>query len=358
MSSNVVVLLCVAFAAFLATFAGVEYIRRFMIRRQILDIPNQRSSHHIPTPKGGGVAIVVTIITFLTAYLVIGTVDVQNAVIAYLIAAVFLATVSFIDDLEPLSPLIRFGVQAGAAALVIWQSGYWETLYLPILGTVNLPFVGLLITFLWIIGLTNAYNFMDGIDGMAAGQAVIAAAGWFLISLWSGSNLFMVWSAAILAGSVGFLLHNWHPAKIFMGDVGSATLGFTFAVLPLIAREEMMVNNSFELLIVGLLLVWPFVFDPTITIIRRLLKKENILKAHRSHLYQRLIILGRPHQWVTLLYMWLALAFTLIGLALAGNLFPYQGLAWLIMVGGLTIGLYIYVSKAESSVPKPEIGQV
>ena len=172
---------------------------------------------------------------------------------------------------------------------------------------INAGLFGAVLTFLWIVWLTNAYNFMDGIDGIAGTQALTAGIGWFVIGGISDFPLTGFYGGIIAFSTLGFLVLNWQPAKIFMGDVGSAFLGFTFAVMPLLARREfnLTTKNSSDcsnLWVLGIVLVWLFVFDTVFTFIRRAVKKEKVWEAHRSHLYQRLVIKGFSHQTVTIIY--------------------------------------------------------
>jgi UDP-N-acetylmuramyl pentapeptide phosphotransferase/UDP-N-acetylglucosamine-1-phosphate transferase len=169
---------------------------------------------------------------------------------------------------------------------------------LPVIAS---AFLGIPLTFLWVVGLTNAYNFMDGIDGLAGGQAVVAGTTWLGLGLITGLPLVSLLGLFVAGSSLGFLVHNWSPARIFMGDVGSAFLGFTLAVIAVLGSLE-----SPELAYAGVLVVWPFIFDTSFTILRRLRRKENIFEAHRSHLYQRLVIAGYSHRSVALLYLCLA----------------------------------------------------
>jgi UDP-N-acetylmuramyl pentapeptide phosphotransferase/UDP-N-acetylglucosamine-1-phosphate transferase len=150
--------------------------------------------------------------------------------------------------------------------------------------------------------LTNAYNFMDGINGMAGGVALSAGIGW----MWLASNInnpFVFWIAlAITAGSLGFLGHNWSPARIFMGDVGSTFLGYSFAVLPLISSDQ-----GGDALMLGTLLMWTIIMDAGVTFTKRLIERENVFAPHRSHLYQQLVIAGYKHETVSSLYILLTL---------------------------------------------------
>ena len=165
-----------------------------------------------------------------------------------------------------------------------------------------------------VVGLLNVYNFMDGIDGLAGLQAVVAGLAWWGCARYLGAPAAGSLGLLIAAGAMGFLTLNWPPAKIFMGDAGSTVLGFSFAVLPLLVWVEARPPSGFfSLLVVGLLLVWPFWADGAFTILRRLRKRENIFKAHRSHLYQRLVIAGKSHLLVTVVYGVLAVIGSVLG---------------------------------------------
>ncbi|HEY5159212.1 MAG TPA: glycosyltransferase family 4 protein [Anaerolineales bacterium] len=267
-----------------------------------MDIPNPRSLHTRPVPRGGGLAIVVISLIGLIIIWILRPAWPWSTLFAYVSGATLIAFVSWLDDLRSLPNRVRFAVHSLSAVIVILGIGYWSKIYLPLLGTINLGWLGLAITFLWLVGLTNAYNFMDGIDGIASGQAVVAGLGWTILGWMDNQPLVVVLGLLLAASSLGFLGHNWYPARIFMGDVGSAFLGYTFAVLPVVAGQH---DPRFAL--VGVLLVWPFVFDTAFTFLRRLLNRENVFTAHRSHLYQRLEITGISHKNVASLYIGLAI---------------------------------------------------
>jgi UDP-N-acetylmuramyl pentapeptide phosphotransferase/UDP-N-acetylglucosamine-1-phosphate transferase len=183
--------------------------------------------------------------------------------------------------------------------------GYFKSVTIPLFGVLHLGVVGIVITFFWIVGLTNAYNFMDGIDGIAGGVALSAGLGWTWLSSASGhwGNSFVFWIAlSVSAASLGFLGHNWPPARIFMGDVASTFLGYSFAVLPLLSADK-----GGDALMLGTLLMWTFIMDAGVTFIRRALKREKIFSAHRTHLYQRLVIGGYSHAAVSSLFILLTL---------------------------------------------------
>jgi UDP-N-acetylmuramyl pentapeptide phosphotransferase/UDP-N-acetylglucosamine-1-phosphate transferase len=192
------------------------------------------------------------------------------------------------------------------------------------------------------MGLTNAYNFMDGIDGIAGGQALIAGLGWAIIGFMSGQSFVGLIGLLLAASSLGFLFHNWPPARIFMGDVGSAFIGFTLAIIPILAAQR-----DPRCMVAGILVVWPFIFDTSFTLVRRLINKENIFVAHRSHIYQRLVIAGYSHRYVTLVYMALALIGTVIALLWYKRV-PFVNVAVIVLPIVLFAGLWRFVVRAES----------
>lgn len=290
-----------AVLGFLVSMLGVELVRRYSTRRNFFDVPNERSSHSRLTPRGGGLAIVAIVIVGLIGFEMLGMFS-WAAVWGYLLGATLIAIVSWIDDRYSFPTKWRLLIHFTGAVLVIVSAGYFQSITLPFLGECNLGGFGFLLTLFWLVGLTNAYNFMDGIDGIAAGQAVVAGTGWMVIGILIHTPLAVILGMLIASSSLGFLIHNRPPARIFMGDVGSTFLGFTFAALPVLT-----IKNDSRLAFAGLLLLWPFIFDATFTFFRRLFRRENVFAAHRSHIYQRLVLAGHSHLVVSLIYVFLAI---------------------------------------------------
>lgn len=288
----------------LAAYGGVVWLLNWTRRRQMLDIPNDRSSHSVPTPRGGGLVIVLLTLGAAGVYCAINGGWRQGAV--YIAGGALIAFLGWRDDVRSLSPRVRFAVQGLVAAGMIAGLGYFESVTLPLLGTLRLGWVGIPITFFWIVGLTNAYNFMDGIDGIAGGVGLAAGLGWMLLSAPAGGleNGLAFWIALTLAaGCLGFLALNWPPARIFMGDVASTFLGFTFAVLPLFSAAR-----GGDALLLGVTVLWVIIMDAGVTFIRRAIRREVLFQAHRTHLYQRMVISGVRVAWVSGLFVALTLA--------------------------------------------------
>lgn len=279
-------------------------VRRYSLARSVLDVPNERSLHSLPTPRGGGLAIAICWLVALPVLWAVGWLDGPVA-IGLWGGSVVLAAVGWRDDQGGLPALARGLLHLVAAAwLVGWLGGVPEV----DLGsaTVRLGWSGSVLATLGVVWLTNLYNFMDGIDGLAGVQAV-AAGGISAVVLGAAGAPGLAAAAAILAGAAGgFLAWNWPPARIFMGDVGSGTVGFAFAGLVLGGERAAGVPLPILLLPLGV-----FICDATYTLVRRLLRGERVYAAHRSHVYQRLVQAGWSHLRVTS-------TATLVSLALAG----------------------------------------
>ncbi|PDW03599.1 MraY family glycosyltransferase [Candidatus Viridilinea mediisalina] len=342
MPSTMIQLLLLLTIALPATYFMVGAVAQWA-RRRLLDVPNERSSHSQPTPRGGGVAIASLTLLGLCVAPVWHAELASSTLYMCLAAMLLIAVLGFVDDLRSLPAGLRLGVQCLAAVLVLWASGLFVT---------NAPsaytWVIAALTLVWLVGLTNAFNFMDGIDGIAGAQAVVAGLAWFGFSLAGGHTWLAVLSGLLVMTSLGFLGHNWPPARIFMGDVGSTFLGFSFALLPLFFAVQNPIGLDFYAwLVVGALLVWPFIFDTGYTLVARIKRRERIFEAHRSHLYQRLVKAGFPHQSVTLLYTALSGLGVMTAVLLINFATP---IAWLALLFPLSVavGLVFFVHHVEA----------
>ena len=272
-----------AFALCLALLsAGVV---RLMIAYPILDHPNARSSHVRPTPRGGGVGVVVAFVAGMAA-LYLGA-DYARLpppqFLGVIGAAVAIAAVSLWDDLKDLRFAVKLAAQAAAALVAIASGLVLDRLAVPWVGQVPLGWLGVPLTLFWIVGCTNALNFMDGLDGLVGGSVFLAAVILCVVAGEQGGWFVYAASLLLAAGLAGFLPFNLHPARIFMGDVGSQFLGFVMAVLAVAAARFDAASVSF--LIVPLLL-FGLLFDAAFTLARRAAMGERVAAAHRTHLYQ------------------------------------------------------------------------
>ncbi|MCC7167171.1 MAG: glycosyltransferase family 4 protein [Rhodospirillales bacterium] len=311
-----------ALAAFLVSLAAVRGVMVLLVRQAIFDHPNERSSHSVPTPRGGGIGLMAAVLA--GGLVLIGLGQAPRGLDAILILALALALLSWIDDRRGLSPLARFPVQIAAVI-----AGLFTFAAPPLLlGQAATGFDWVLAGIFW-LWFVNLFNFMDGIDGIAGVETAAIALGAALIAILAGSSDGVMPLAMILmASAIGFLVWNWAPARIFLGDVGSIPLGFLLGWLLL----RLAAGGAWA---AALILPAAYLGDATLTLLRRLFRGEKIWQAHRSHFYQRAVQNGLDHAQVSLrflianlilialavlslVHVWIALA--LAALAVAGLL--------------------------------------
>ena len=269
-------------------------------RRLFLDHPNRRSSHKAPTPRSGGLGIVAASVVGLAALGTVGHPALLRdpAFLGVMAGGLISAVGGLADDIRAQSFLVKLGTQVAAAVVAMAMGLVVTRLYLPGVGPVDLGIAGPALTLLWMVGLTNAYNFMDGIDGLAGGTAVVAGGFLTFAAIAVGEANEATIACTLAVASLGFLVFNRPPARIFMGDVGSQFLGFAFAALGvLIARTD----ATGTLVLLTPLLLFHFIFDTLVTAARRWWQGENVTQGHRSHLYQRLAHSGLGHGRTTAL---------------------------------------------------------
>lgn len=287
---------------YLGSFELAGFVRMIAIRRSIIDIPNDRSSHSIPTPRGGGLAVAIAWFAGLIYLFYNGKVE-QNLFYA-LLCGIPLTLIGFIDDIFSIKPTYRFLIQFICAGMALFFLSGLQKIHIGPLD-LQLPYVLTTLAFIAIVWSINLFNFLDGIDGYIGTEVVFIGLAAYLLT---GDILGILLSASVL----GFLYWNWPRAKIFMGDVGSTLLGFTVAVLAIYHQ-----NNLSLSIPVWLILTSVFWFDATVTLFRRIFNKEKLSLAHRKHAYQRIVQWEFSHQKTTL---W-ALVLNIMGF----------GLAWLAM---------------------------
>ncbi len=273
--------------AFFVSMVGTRLLIGYLTARQVLDHPNARSSHEAPTPRGAGIAVVGVL---LAVWIVIGVLEGPLGVPVLTISAIgmILAGVSLLDDLQGLGPAVRLTVHAVAVATAL----ILVPLPGPIFGGVFPPQVDLIMAGVLWVWFINLFNFMDGIDGIVGVETLAISIGLFVIARKLGlGEMSMLLSLTIGAVALGFLRWNWHPAKIFLGDVGSIPLGFVLGwmLLGLAAHGAW-----------GPALILPLYFfaDATLTLLRRILKAKRLWEAHREHFYQRAVDTGLRHDQV------------------------------------------------------------
>lgn len=276
---------------FAAALVLTRLLRDFARRRHLLDHPNERSAHAAPTPRLGGIGLMVP---FLAAgFALAARAPVSGAELLLLAATLLISVVGLVDDLRPLPARVRLGAQAlAAAAVVLWQGERIRPALWPFGDWLPYPLLAAAAV-VWVVWATNLYNFMDGIDGLAGGQAVLASLGLAGAALAIDDGRLALLLVALAASAAGFLRYNLPKASIFMGDAGSTAIGFFLAAAPFLGRER-----PVPVLAVALALSL-FLLDATTTLVRRVLRGERWYAAHRTHLYQQPLAWGTPHGRIT-----------------------------------------------------------
>jgi len=322
-------------SAALLSLAAIAALLPLLRRSQVLDLPNHRSSHQVPTPRGAGLALIPVVALLWSSIAVLEPVTANVALMWAAAGAVLLCALSWLDDLRSLSPLLRFGAHIVVIAALLYNVPP-DVSYLQ--GVFPLWVDRLIAGFIW-LWFINLFNFMDGIDGISGVETGAVAAGLIAIAVTVPAFWPIGLPAAVLAGAAcGFLVLNWHPAKIFLGDSGSIPLGLLLGWLLL----QLAAAGHWA---AALILPLYYLADATITISRRLLRGEKIWQAHRQHFYQRAVAGGASHSRVSLM---IALAnFLLIVCALVSIITPWPALAAAVLI------VFALLTVLKSRAPAP-----
>lgn len=309
-----------------ATFALSWYLTNLLSRsvaaRFLLDHPDHRSLHTRPTPRGGGIAIACGILAGVTGVALL--LPLPEILLWIALAALGVVLISFLDDLSHVHAGVRITVHFIVAGGLVAAGLGLDAVVLPGVRW-HLPSAAMvIITCLFVVWLVNLYNFMDGMDGFAAGMAIFGFGTFAVLGALAGNAAFAATNVMVVAAASGFLPLNFPPARIFMGDVGSSLLGISAAAFSLWASAE----RIFPLW-VAVLVFSPFIVDATVTLFRRLLRNERVWEAHKTHCYQRLVELGWGHR-KTVLWEYVLMALCSISAIASMHLGPAQ--QWLLLV--------------------------
>lgn len=330
-------LLILSLITFLLSLLTTGWVKQ-RFRQNLLDIPNDRSSHSQPTPRGGGLGFIIAFASFsilipiLSSYFPkifpnnILQITASSQILNIWLILTPLAIIGIIDDQRNVPASIRYLVQLTAAGIALFCFGPFPQ---PWLTSFGLPgqIIAYTLTAIAITALINFYNFMDGLDGLVAGVTAVQL-GFF--ALYLNQPVWWLLAAALL----GFLWWNWSPAKIFMGDVGSTVLGAA-VVIPMLNTDNP--TQAWTAIAITL----PLTADAIYTLIRRLMRRENIFKAHRSHLYQRLQQSGWTHAQVASTYIGCTV---LIALSILGWGAMGAGIGLALVVVGM-VGGEVYLGR-------------
>jgi len=309
------------------SFTLTYIIRKYAIKNALVAEVNERSSHTTPTPHGGGIAIAVT--WFLGLIFLKFQGSIETSLFEALMVGLIISVVSYLDDLYELPPKIRLATQAFVALFGLYFLGGFKEFDLFFF-TINNQLLTNIFAFFMVIWFINLYNFLDGIDGYAGSEALFLALSGYI--LFGGAH-FLVLAAAV----AGFLLWNWHKAKIFMGDVGSTLLGYNIAIFTIYYAN--VDAQSFWIWIILFELFW---FDATLTLLRRMKNGEKLSQAHKKHVYQRLTQAGWSHDKVVMFGMGVNI------ILLAIIIFISSSLAAFLLSLGLLYVIIKFVDKKKA----------
>jgi len=317
-------------------YIGTRALLPVLTARAILDHPNERSSHHTPTPRGGGVAVIAVLIA---AWVAIGLYQNDDPVAVWAVpaAALVLAAVSLVDDLKTLGPLVRLIAQGAAVGVILYVmpgDGLYFQGLLP--ATVDTIVAGVL--WVWFI---NLFNFMDGIDGITGVETISIGAGLAIIVFMGGAadtQVLGLYGLAAAGAALGFLKMNWHPAKIFMGDVGSVPLGFLLGWLLLSLAS----SGAWA---AALIIPSYYLSDATVTLVRRAARGEKIWRPHRLHFYQAAVQRGMDHGAVSMQVLSINGALIILAaVAVSG-----QGATALVIAAAVNIGFLFRLARGSGT---------
>ncbi|GAA0604968.1 MraY family glycosyltransferase [Virgibacillus siamensis] len=332
--------LAIAFAiSLVATFLLTYLVRKLAFKLKVVDFPNHRKIHKKVTPRLGGLA------TFVGVFL--GMLYLQphhEHLLEISLGAIVIIITGALDDRYQIRPVIKLAGQLIAASFLISSGLIIENITIPIIGLVDLGFFSVLITILWIVGITNAINLIDGLDGLATGVTTIALISMFVMALIDMQSMLAAYMCIVLIGSnLGFLFHNFYPAKIYMGDTGSNFLGYMLAVVSILGLFKNIALFSF---IIPVIVLAVPIFDTAFAIIRRAYNKENIMMPDNKHVHYQLLSKGFSHRKTVLIIyafsalfgamailfskasLFTALVITFFVLALIHLLAEVSGIAW------------------------------
>lgn len=275
-------LLLLVNGAFLLALVLTGFIRRYALHAQLIDHASNRSAHTQPTPRGGGLSIVIaTVVALLASVAVLGVP--RDVALGLAGGGAAVALVGWLDDHGHVSPLVRLSMHFLSAIWLIWWVG-WFPIEKMALWNPNWTIGARILTALFIVWMINLYNFMDGIDGLAAGGAIVISLGGAMLLVATGFPVtaMIVPPLILAAATFGFLPWNWPPARIFMGDASSGFLGFMLAALAIcMGRLAPQVSYAWAIL------PGAFIADATVALVRRFMRGEPVYQAHRAHAYQR-----------------------------------------------------------------------
>jgi len=323
--------------ALIVTYLSTPYVKKLAVKAGVLDAPDHRKVHNTPIPRMGGLAIYFGFVLAILA-----SMPVSREILGILLGGTMILIIGLIDDVKPLSAKTKLLGQILAASVLVLFNVSIQWLSNPFGGIIYLDYLAIPITILWVVSLTNTINLIDGLDGLAAGVSTIASITILLVALQQGFGLVAIMSAALAGSALGFLQHNFNPAKIFMGDTGSMFLGYMLAAISILGTVKSAATIALIVPIVALGLP---IMDTAFAIIRRYTSGQPIFKPDKGHLHHRLLAIGLSQkQAVLLMYIISTLlgvsAIALTSVNITAAIFIIISITALVLFGAKKIGVF------------------
>lgn len=303
---NYIDLMIASFIALISTFFLTFPIKKIAIKYNIVDFPNYRKIHKKATPYLGGIAIFIgTTLGLLYLH------PSHEHYLEIFLGALVIVVTGVLDDKYDIRPIVKLFGQIIAATFLISSGLIIERITLPLIGIIDLGIFSVLITILWVVGITNAINLIDGLDGLATGVTTIALTSMFVMAI-IDTQVFAAYLCVVLIGAnLGFLYHNYYPAKIYMGDAGSNFLGYMIAVISMLGLFKNIAILSFVIPVIVLAVP---IFDTLFAIIRRITNKQKISKPDNKHIHYQLLRVGFTHRQSVLIMYLFSLLFGILAI--------------------------------------------
>lgn len=316
-------LLIAVFASFITVLLVTPLVMKLAVKIGATDKPDSRKVHTKLMPRLGGLAIFIGV---AVGYFISGLYN--EHIYSITLGGILIIALGILDDKYQISAKVKFAGQLGVAILIVQSGLTIDFIYIPFADKIDVGFLSIPITILWIVGITNAINLIDGLDGLAAGISSICIGTIAFMAAVNGNVLIFTIAVVVLASTLGFLFFNFHPAKIFMGDTGSLFLGYIISILSLLGLYKSVTLFSF---VVPIIILGVPVFDTTFAIIRRIVNKKPISAPDKSHLHHRIMALGFSHRATVLIIYALGIIFSASGLVFSkatlwGSIFIIVGL--------------------------------
>lgn len=289
-----------------STYLLVYPVKKIAIRYRFLDIPNERKIHTKVTPRLGGLAIALGVTVGLLYFR-----PSDPSLPSVIFGGLIIIGIGMLDDRLQLRPIVKLFGQFVATTFVISGGLIIEKVTIPIFGLIELNSFSVIITMLWIVGITNAINLIDGLDGLASGVVTISLISILVMAITDEQQLVIVLTLVLIASNIGFLFHNFYPAKIYMGDTGSMFLGYSIAIISMMGLFKNVAILSFVIPIVVLAVP---IFDTLFAILRRMANGKGIMKPDKKHIHYQLLSAGFSHRQTVLIIYFFSAVFGLIAI--------------------------------------------